>query len=246
MGIEPASAPGDAGQSSAAERRREVHARTDRAMAWLDQGESVSAGNQLGKRAGSCLSQFVVDLVTSCWRERRRVLRSFARNCCRRWHFTGVISSAIYLLIFLPNTHLLGEAVALFFLGTLYPQMPGSARWKESGWKIVLHEAGGRCVPTAFISSNRCTTTFMRSTSFCMRACWRREMKSRFHRHMTMWWRRMLDVVAALAQAGPAEGFGDDDGGRLFNPRRNRTEQMTDPLALGAVMYDRRICRGRS
>ena len=42
---------------------------------------------------------------------------------------------------FSPNTHLLGEAVALFFLGTLYPQMPRAARWKESGWQIVLHEA---------------------------------------------------------------------------------------------------------
>ena len=50
---------------------------------------------------------------------------------------------------------------------------------------------------------------------------------------------RMLDVVAALAQAGPAEGFGDDDGGRLWNPRRNRTEHMTDPLALGAMIYSR-------
>src|SRR5260370_12046293 len=50
---------------------------------------------------------------------------------------------------------------------------------------------------------------------------------------------RMLDVVAALAQAGPAEGFGDDDGGGLWNPRGNRTEQMTDPLALGAVIYSR-------
>jgi hypothetical protein len=50
---------------------------------------------------------------------------------------------------------------------------------------------------------------------------------------------RMLDVVAGLAQAGPAEGFGDDDGGRLWNPRRNRTEQIADPLALGAVMYSR-------
>src|SRR5271169_704847 len=42
---------------------------------------------------------------------------------------------------FSPNTHLLGEAVALFFLGTLYPQMPGAARWKESAWRIVLQEA---------------------------------------------------------------------------------------------------------
>src|SRR6202166_983148 len=55
----------------------------------------------------------------------------------------------------------------------------------------------------------------------------------------------MLDVVAALAQAGPEEGFGDDDGGRLWNPRRNRTEQMTDPLALGAVMYSREFSAAR-
>jgi hypothetical protein len=50
---------------------------------------------------------------------------------------------------------------------------------------------------------------------------------------------RMLNVIEALAQAGPPEGFGDDDGGRLFNSRRNRTEHMTDPLALGAIIYDR-------
>src|ERR1039458_3050929 len=48
---------------------------------------------------------------------------------------------------FSPNTHLLGEAVALFFLGTLYPQMPGAARWKESGWRIVLREAGRQVRP---------------------------------------------------------------------------------------------------
>src|ERR1700675_3963771 len=42
---------------------------------------------------------------------------------------------------FSPNTHLLGEAGALFFLGTLYPQMPGAARRKECGWEIVLREA---------------------------------------------------------------------------------------------------------
>src|SRR5580700_9909688 len=55
----------------------------------------------------------------------------------------------------------------------------------------------------------------------------------------------MLHVVASLAQAGPAEGFGDDDGGRVWNPRRNRTEQMTDPLALGAVIYSRQFSSTR-
>src|SRR5260370_40931448 len=55
----------------------------------------------------------------------------------------------------------------------------------------------------------------------------------------------MLDVVAALAQAGPAEGCGDDDGGRLWNPRRNRMAQMPDPLAPGAVVYSRKLSAAR-
>src|SRR5260370_25770905 len=48
---------------------------------------------------------------------------------------------------FSPTTHLLGEAVALFFLGTLYPQMPGAAHWKASGGKIVLREAERQMLP---------------------------------------------------------------------------------------------------
>src|SRR5467141_3462047 len=42
---------------------------------------------------------------------------------------------------FSPNTHLLGEAVALFFLGTLYPQIETAALWQQTGWKILLQEA---------------------------------------------------------------------------------------------------------
>ena len=42
---------------------------------------------------------------------------------------------------FSPNTHLLGEAVALFFLGTLFPGLPKARRWKERGWAIVLDAA---------------------------------------------------------------------------------------------------------
>lgn len=50
---------------------------------------------------------------------------------------------------------------------------------------------------------------------------------------------RMLELLHALSQAGPPESLGDDDGGRLFNPRRNRTEYLSDPVALGAIIYGR-------
>ena len=140
---------------------------------------------------------------------------------------------------FSPNTHLLGEAVALFFLGTLYPQMPGAARWKESGWRIVLQEAGRQVRPDGVYFEQSlyyhvyALDFFLYARLLAARS--RMEIPPAYDAVLG----RMLDVVAALAQAGPAEGFGDDDGGRLWNPRRNRTEHMTDPLALGAVMYSR-------
>ena len=138
---------------------------------------------------------------------------------------------------FSPNTHLLGEAVALFFLGTLYPQMSGVARWKESGWQIVLHEAGRQVRPDG-VYFEQSLHYHVYALDFFLYA---RLLAARNAMEIPPAYDavlgRMLDVVAALAQAGPAEGFGDDDGGRFWNPRRNRTEQMTDPLALGAVMY---------
>jgi len=146
---------------------------------------------------------------------------------------------------FSPNTHLLGEAVALFFLGTLYPQMPRSARWKESGWRIVLHEAGRQVRPDGVYFEQSlyyhgyALDFFLYSRLLAARNGM--EIPAAYDAALV----RMLDVVAALAQAGPAEGFGDDDGGRLWNPRRNRTEQMTDPLAVGAVIYSREFSAAR-
>ncbi|MGC2512947.1 MAG: alginate lyase family protein [Terriglobales bacterium] len=142
---------------------------------------------------------------------------------------------------FSPNTHLLGEAVALFFLGTLYPQMPSAARWKESGWRIVLREAERQVRPDG-VYFEQSLYYHVYALDFFLYA---RLLAARNGMEIPLAYDavlgRMLDVVAALAQAGPAEGFGDDDGGRVWNPRRNRTEQMTDPLALGAVMYSREM-----
>src|SRR5271157_6053199 len=138
---------------------------------------------------------------------------------------------------FSPNTHLLGEAVALFFLGTLYPQMPGAARWKESSWQIVLREAGRQVRPDGvYFEQSLYYHVYALDFFLYSRLLAARNGMEVPPAYDTVL-ERMLNVVAALAQAGPAEGFGDDDGGRLWNPRRNRTEHMTDPLALGAAIY---------
>ncbi len=153
--------------------------------------------------------------------------------------FHGLYIERYLSAYFSPNTHLLGEALALLFLGTLYPQFPRAARWRESAWKIVVQEAERQVRPDG-VYFEQALHYHVYALDFFLYA---RLLRARNGMQIPIAYdavlRRMLDVVEALAQAGPAEGFGDDDGGRFWNPRRNRTEHMTDPLALGAVMYSR-------
>src|SRR5580704_1137718 len=146
---------------------------------------------------------------------------------------------------FSPNTHLLGEALALFFLGSLYPWMPRASRWKECGWRIMLREAERQVRPDG-VYFEQSLHYHVYALDFFLYA---RLLAARYGMTIPPAYDaivgRMLDVVAALAQAGPAEGFGDDDGGRLWNPRRNRTEDMTDPLALGALIYSKEFSAAR-
>jgi hypothetical protein len=41
---------------------------------------------------------------------------------------------------FSPNTHLTGEALGLFYLGTLLPELKRSTRWSSLGWSILERE----------------------------------------------------------------------------------------------------------
>src|SRR5439155_16935854 len=127
---------------------------------------------------------------------------------------------------FSPNTHLLGEAVALFFIGTLYPQLPYAERWRDLGWKIILQSAK-RQVRSDGIYFEQALHYHVYALDFFLhaRALAERngiEIPSEFDSVVE----KMLMVVEALSQAGSPEGVGDDDRGRVFNPRRNRTKHM--------------------
>ena len=140
---------------------------------------------------------------------------------------------------FSPNTHLLGEAVAMFFLGTLYPQIAAADRWQRNGWKVTVREAQ-RQVRSDGVYFEQSLHYHVYALDFFLHARFLAaqngiEIPAEFDATM----QRMFDVIQSLSQTGPPEGFGDDDGGRVFHPRRNRTEHMTDPLAIGSVMYGR-------
>ncbi len=140
---------------------------------------------------------------------------------------------------FSPNTHLLGEALALFSLGTLFPRLRGASRWRQRGWEILEREAGKQVREDGFY--------FEQSTYYHVYA-----LDIFLHARIlaglnavpispafdkTL--QRMLNALLLLARAGVPPSLGDDDGGRLFDPARNRSQHMLDPLATGAVVYRR-------
>jgi hypothetical protein len=140
---------------------------------------------------------------------------------------------------FSPNTHLLGEAVALFFIGVLCPELPSSERWKKLGWNVVLQEAQRQVRPDG-LHFEQSLYYHVYAVDFFLHArllAARNGFEIPVDHDATI--ERMLSALAVLGRAGTVPRIGDDDGGRLFDGQRNRPEHMLDPLATGAVLYQR-------
>ena len=145
---------------------------------------------------------------------------------------------------FSPNTHLLGEAVALLFLGTMCPEISRAEEWKFRGWEIVLQEARRQVRADGF-HFEQSTYYHTYAIDFLLHASVLARLNgltvpTEFEKTLE----KMLDALLLLGRAGTPPRFGDDDGGRVFDPRRNRSEHLLDPLATGAVLFRRGDFKG--
>jgi hypothetical protein len=140
---------------------------------------------------------------------------------------------------FSPNTHLIGEALALFFVGTLFPGMQGATRWQRRGWEILQAEAVTQVRDDGFYFEQSTYYHVYALDMFLhariLAALNGIAVSLRFDQILE----RMLNALLLLSRAGVPPSIGDDDGGRLFDPRRNQAEHMLDPLATGSVLYRR-------
>jgi hypothetical protein len=160
-----------------------------------------------------------------------------------RWlHALGVNARHIerhLSTFFSPNTHLLGEAVALFFIGTLYPELADAKRWAQRGWKMILRQAEAQ-VRTDGLHFEQSTFYHVYALDFFLHArllaaANQIPVPSQFDAAI----QNMLNALCVLGRAGDPPQLGDDDGGRVFDPNRNSSEHMLDPLATGAVLFGR-------
>jgi hypothetical protein len=140
---------------------------------------------------------------------------------------------------FSPNTHLLGEGVALFFLGALCSQLPGASRWRKLGWEIVTNESR-RQVNLDGMHFEQSTYYHVYALDFFLHAVLLARTNGITPSPETeQIIEKMLGALLLLGSAGPPPRFGDDDGGRVFDAARNRGEDLLDPLAAGAILFNR-------
>ena len=178
---------------------------------------------------------WVRELIQGC----EMVPHQFCRDLERQLALAGRYIELFLSTYFAPNTHLLGEGLALFFIGTLVPALPNAARWQAIGWKILLEGLDRQFSPEGM--------HFEHSTYYHVYAI-------DFYLHARMLSQangialpstvdaRLQQILSALndiSLGGLPASRGDDDGGRLFDPRRNKREHMLDPLCLGAALFKR-------
>ena len=141
---------------------------------------------------------------------------------------------------FSPNTHLTGEALGLFYLGTLLPEFKEAKRWQHLGSGILIEQLPVHVRPDGvyFEQSSyyhRYTTDFYihflllsRANSF--------PLPEQVEEYLVL----LLDHLMYITRPdGTTPLFGDDDGGRLAMLDVREANDFRGTLATGSVLFDR-------
>jgi hypothetical protein len=141
---------------------------------------------------------------------------------------------------FSPNTHLTGEALALYVVGRALPELQAASRWEETGRHVLLDETTRQVLPDgghAELSAHyhRYSTDFY-LLAFNTARLTRDTRATRTFRDSA---HRQSQFLRALADdRGWLPLIGDDDGGQLFPMCGRPPADAADTLATAAVVLD--------
>ena len=141
---------------------------------------------------------------------------------------------------FSPNTHLLGEALALYVCGRSLPLLRCSPEREDTGRRILLEEArrqvasdGGHCERSTHY--HRYTLDFYLLALIVARIT-KDRAAGEFERTVS----RLAEAARVLADdRGEFPQIGDDDGGMLFPMTGRSPRDIRDSLAIASVLLDR-------
>ena len=158
---------------------------------------------------------------------RSRLLRELYRH--------GVYLERNLSVYFAPNTHLLGEAVALHALGSLYPEWPRFAAWRQLGEQLVQEQMDKQVRDDGSHFEQSSYYHVYALDLFLFHAQLNPGVSGAFREKM----RRMAQYLGALTSADGAIPFlGDDDGGNLFHPYGDRRRFGRATLASCSIFFE--------
>ncbi len=139
-----------------------------------------------------------------------------------------------------PYNHLIGEAVALFFLGTLFPEFPEAAHWREKGWSLLVAEAtkqfhhDGMSVEQAISYHHFTLGLYFLAAILAQRngVALPREMRERLQAavEFSRW---------SMQPDGRHPMIGDNDDAMAFYFGKRAVWDFRQLLALGALLFHR-------
>jgi len=138
-------------------------------------------------------------------------------------------------IYFSPNTHLLGEAVALHALGALFPDFPGAARWAEIGRRWVSNEFVRQVCGDGSHFERSSYYHVYALDMFLFHGC----LAGASAQERTILGRMADFLEALLGPNGELPFLGDDDGGRLFYPYGPRALFARDTLRAANAFLGR-------
>ena len=161
-----------------------------------------------------------------------RALKFLYLNAC---HLESYLST-----YFSPNTHLTGEGLGLFYLGTFLPQFKDAERWKSTGADILTRQLDQHVLPDGvyFEQStyyHRYTVDFYLHFAILLKRNGESVPRDVEHR-LTL----LLDHLMYLTRPdGKTPLLGDDDGGWLLPLSRQPQNDFRSSLSIGAAVFNR-------
>jgi len=159
---------------------------------------------------------------------------AFRRGILRELYRHGKHLENNLSIYFSPNTHLLGEAVALHALGKLIPQFPDSQTWTRVGALLVeqqldrqVREDGSHFEQSSYYQVYALDMFMFHGLLAGASEAYRARIA------------QMADYLSALqSPSGVLPFIGDDDGGRFFYPYGERRRFARATLATCSIFLN--------
>lgn len=145
---------------------------------------------------------------------------------------------------FSPNTHLTGEALGLYYLGTQFPFLERAKQWRKLGEEILINELDRQILPDGVYFEQ--STWYQRYTAdfylhfLILQGLNNDDIDPSATKKLFSKIQKMLDFLMLITRPdGTTPHIGDDDGGRCLPITSDNPTNFRGTLAVGSTVFKR-------